>query len=59
VLNLSPVNLLNVLLHTCEFPRRPTYTADRDLNAARNIDRWFEDIFVPERSETGSYVIVV
>jgi Pentapeptide repeats (8 copies) len=25
VLNLSPVNLLNVLLHTCEFPRRPTY----------------------------------
>lgn len=30
------------------------YKADRDLNAARNIDRWFEDIFVPERSETVS-----
>ena len=25
VLNLSPVTLLNVLLHTYEFPRRPTY----------------------------------
>lgn len=24
---------------------------DRDLNAARNIERWFEGIFVPERSE--------
>ncbi len=31
-----------------------SYKADRDLNAARNIDRWFEDIFVPERSETVS-----
>lgn len=30
------------------------YEADRDLNAARNIDRWFEDIHVPERSETVS-----
>lgn len=30
------------------------YKADRDLNAARNIDRWFEDIYVPERSETVS-----
>jgi putative transposase len=30
------------------------YKADRDLNAARNIDRWFEDVFVPERSETVS-----
>lgn len=29
-------------------------SADRDLNAAKNIDRWFEDIFVPERSETVS-----
>ena len=25
---------------------------DRDLNAAKNIDRWFENIFIPERSET-------
>ena len=24
---------------------------DRDLNAARNIERWFEGIFIPERSE--------
>jgi putative transposase len=24
---------------------------DRDLNAAKNIERWFEGIFVPERSE--------
>lgn len=24
---------------------------DRDLNAANNIERWFEGIFVPERSE--------
>jgi hypothetical protein len=24
------------------------YKADRDLNAARNIDRWFEDIHIPE-----------
>lgn len=24
---------------------------DRDLNAAKNIDRWFEGIFVPERSD--------
>ena len=24
---------------------------DRDENAARNIERWFEGIFVPERSE--------
>lgn len=24
---------------------------DRDLNAARNIERWFEGIFVPERSD--------
>jgi putative transposase len=30
------------------------YKVDRDLNAARNIDRWFEDIFIPERSETVS-----
>lgn len=27
---------------------------DRDLNAAKNIDRWFENIFIPERSETVS-----
>ncbi len=24
---------------------------DRDLNAAKNIERWFEGIFIPERSE--------
>jgi len=30
------------------------YKEDRDLNAARNIDRWFEGIFIPERSETVS-----
>ncbi|MCY7381513.1 MAG: transposase [Microcoleus sp. CAN_BIN18] len=24
---------------------------DRDLNAAKNIERWFERIFIPERSE--------
>lgn len=28
---------------------------DRDLNAAKNIDRWFENIFIPERSETVSF----
>ncbi|NEP60847.1 MAG: transposase [Symploca sp. SIO2G7] len=27
------------------------YKADRDLNAARNIERWFDGIFVPKRSE--------
>ena len=30
------------------------HTEDRDLNAAKNIDRWFEKIFIPERSETVS-----
>jgi putative transposase len=30
------------------------YIEDRDLNAAKNIDRWFVDIFIPERSETVS-----
>jgi putative transposase len=24
---------------------------DRDLNAAKNIDRWFEGIFIPDRSD--------
>jgi putative transposase len=24
---------------------------DRDLNAARNIERWLEGIFIPKRSE--------
>jgi transposase len=24
---------------------------DRDLNASKNIERWFEGIFIPERSE--------
>lgn len=27
------------------------HTEDRDLNAAKNIERWFEGIFVPERSD--------
>ncbi|MEK0195678.1 MAG: transposase [Oscillatoriales cyanobacterium] len=27
------------------------HTEDRDLNAARNIERWFEGIFVPSRSD--------
>ncbi|MDB9445991.1 RNA-guided endonuclease InsQ/TnpB family protein, partial [Anabaena sp. CS-542/02] len=31
------------------------HTEDRDLNAAKNIDRWFEKIFIPERSETVSF----
>jgi putative transposase len=26
---------------------------DRDLNAAKNIERWFEGIFIPERSEVA------
>ncbi|MBE9217217.1 transposase, partial [Plectonema cf. radiosum LEGE 06105] len=30
------------------------HTEDRDLNAAKNIDRWFENIYIPERSETVS-----
>jgi putative transposase len=29
------------------------YSADRDLNAARNLERWFEGIFIPNRSEQG------
>jgi putative transposase len=31
------------------------HTEDRDLNAAKNIDRWLENIFIPERSETVSF----
>ncbi len=27
------------------------YTEDRDLNAAKNIERWFDGIHIPERSE--------
>lgn len=27
------------------------HTEDRDLNAAKNIERWFEGIFIPERSD--------
>jgi len=34
------------------------YSADRDLNAARNIDRWFEGIFIPERSEAASSAVL-
>lgn len=30
------------------------YSEDRDLNAAKNIDRWEDNIFIPERSETVS-----
>jgi putative transposase len=31
---------------------------DRDLNVAKNIDRWFESIFVPERSEAASSAVL-
>ncbi|WP_425445561.1 zinc ribbon domain-containing protein [Tychonema bourrellyi] len=24
---------------------------NRDLNVAKNIDRWFEEIFIPKRSD--------
>lgn len=27
------------------------HTEDRDLNAAKNIERWFEGILIPERSD--------
>jgi putative transposase len=27
------------------------HTQDRDLNAVKNIERWFQGIFVPDRSE--------
>ena len=30
------------------------HSEDRDLNAAKNIDRWFEGIFIPERSRSVS-----
>ena len=30
---------------------------DRDLNAAKNINRWFEGIFVPERSDAVSLTV--
>jgi putative transposase len=28
-----------------------SFKEDRDLNAAKNIERWFEGIFIPERSD--------
>lgn len=31
--------------------RRCGHTEDRDLNAARNLERWFDGIWIPERSE--------
>ena len=34
------------------------HQADRDLNASKNIERWFEGIFVPERSESAVSSIV-
>lgn len=34
------------------------HTEDRDLNAAKNIDRWFENIFIPERSEMVSSTLI-
>ena len=34
------------------------HTEDRDLNAAKNIDRWFENIYIPERSETVSSTLI-
>ncbi len=30
------------------------HTEDRDLNAAKNIERWFEGIFIPTRTEHSS-----
>jgi putative transposase len=35
------------------------YEADRDSNAANNIDRWFDGIFIPERSEAVSSTVLV
>lgn len=34
------------------------HSEDRDLNAAKNIDRWFEGIFIPERSEAVSSTVL-
>ena len=34
------------------------HTEDRDLNAAKNIDRWFADIHIPERSEMVSSTLI-
>ena len=36
MLNLSRVTLLNFLLHTCEFSRRPTYIASEEWSTALN-----------------------
>lgn len=33
------------------------HTEDRDLNAAKNINRWFEGIFIPERSDAVSLTV--
>ena len=30
---------------------------DRDLNAAKNIERWFEGIFIPDRTHATSLVV--
>lgn len=34
------------------------HSEDRDLNAAKNINRWFEGIFIPERSEAASSAVL-
>jgi putative transposase len=35
------------------------YSEDRDLNAAKNIDRWFEGIFIPEHSSSDAVSLTV
>ena len=33
------------------------HTEDRDLNASKNIERWFEGIFIPVRSELTNQTV--
>ena len=35
------------------------HTEDRDLNAAKNIERWFEGIFIPERCSSDPVSLTV
>ncbi|MEG5067578.1 hypothetical protein QUB33_28825, partial [Microcoleus sp. B3-A4] len=42
VLNLSPVTLLNVLLHTGDFSRRPTYFQTRNSNDRTQLSQTFD-----------------
>ncbi len=34
------------------------HTQDRDLNAANNINRWFNGIFIPEREKAVSSIVL-